>query len=72
MRERKEIWKEKKELKKRKQEAKENYEKINGKTQGKNEEVFRTTKKHYTQFYLQKFVKNSKKLFEPKGRKGKV
>ena len=26
-------------------------------------------RKHYTQFYLQKFEKNSKKLFGPKGRK---
>ena len=26
-------------------------------------------RKHHTQFYLQKFEKNSKKLFGPKGRK---
>ena len=47
------MWIEKKELKKRKQDAKENNEKINGKLQGKKEEVIRTAKKHYTQFHLQ-------------------
>ena len=31
------------------------------------ENVFHKMKKHGTQFNSQKFVKNSKKIFEPKG-----